>query len=109
MVYDKNNMIEGENEIGEFSFDVLYTPGHKDDCITIYFKKDRIMFCGDFIFRNSVGRCDLPGGNIGDMIKSINKIKEYDDDIVIYPGHGDSTTIGYEKNNNIYFLDVNFI
>ena len=62
------------------------------------------MFSGDFIFKESVGRCDLPGGNIGDMIKSINKIKEYDDDIVIYPGHGDSTTIGYEKNNNIYFF-----
>ena len=109
MVYDRNNMVEGENKIGEFIFDVVYTPGHKEDCITIYFKDEKIMFCGDFIFRDCVGRCDLPGGNIGDMIESINKIKKYDDDIVIYPGHGDSTTIRYEKNNNMYFLDVSMI
>ena len=109
MVYDRNNMVEGENKIGEFIFDVVYTPGHKEDCITIYFKDEKIMFCGDFIFRDCVGRCDLPGGNIIDMIESINKIKRYDDDIVIYPGHGDSTMIGYEKNNNMYFLDVSLI
>lgn len=109
MVYDKNNMNEGENRIGDFCFDVIYTPGHKEDLVTIYFKKEKVMFCGDFIFRDCIGRCDLPGGNINDMIKSINKIKKYDDDTIIYSGHGDSTTIGYEKNNNMYFLDVNLL
>ena len=108
-VYDKNNMNEGINRIGEFIFNVIYNPGHKEDCISIYFKEDKIMFCGDFIFRDSIGRCDLPGGNIRDMIESINKIKKYDKDIVIYPGHGDKTTLGYEINNNMYFLDINYI
>ena len=108
-VYDKNNMNEGINKIDNFMFDVIYTPGHKEDCICIYFKDDNVMFVGDFIFRNSIGRCDLPGGNIKDMIDSICKIKKYDKDIVIYPGHGDKTTLEYEINNNIYFLDINYI
>ena len=60
------------------------------------------MFTGDFVFKDSVGRCDLPGGNPRDMINSIGKIKKYDD-ILIYPGHGDKTTLNYEKSNNIYF------
>lgn len=109
MVYDKNNMYEGNNIIGKFNFEVIYTPGHKEDAISIYFKESKLMFCGDFIFRDSIGRCDLPGGNIKEMIESINKIKKYDRDTVIYSGHGESTTLEYEINNNMYFMDVNYI
>lgn len=108
-VYDRNNMNEGNNKIDNFIFEVIYTPGHKEDCITIYFKEDKVMFCGDFIFRDSIGRCDLAGGNIKEMINSIEKIKKYNRDIIIYPGHGDKTSLGYEINNNIYFLDINMI
>ena len=108
-VYDKNNMNEGINRIDNFIFDIIYTPGHKEDCISIYFKDDKVMFVGDFMFRDSIGRCDLDGGNIEEMIESISMIKKYDSDIVIYPGHGDKTTLGYEINNNMYFLDVNYI
>ena len=61
------------------------------------------MFCGDFIFKGCIGRCDLAGGDIRIMMKSIDKIKKYNDDIIVYPGHGDKTTLGYEKENNIYF------
>lgn len=102
MVYDINNLVEGKNKISDFNFCVIYTLGHKEDAITLYFEDEGIMFTGDFIFRNCVGRCDLPGGNPQDMIKSIEKIKEYKD-CLIYPGHGDSTTLGYEIENNIYF------
>jgi len=108
-VYDKNNMKEGNNLVENFAFEVIYTPGHKDDAITIYFKKGKMMFCGDFIFRDNIGRCDLPGGDISEMIKSIEKIKKYDSDTLIYPGHGIKTTLGYEINNNIYFLDKKLI
>ena len=104
-VYDINNLTEGINKIGKFIFEVIYTPGHKEDLITIYFKKDKCMFCGDFIFKDSIGRCDLSGGNIIEMLKSINKIKEYPKDITIYPGHGTKTTLGYEINNNPYFKE----
>lgn len=102
MVYDINNLSEGENKISDFNFNVIYTPGHKEDAITIYFVKENIMFTGDFIFRDSIGRCDLPGGNLEEMIKSIEKIKTYGDSL-IYPGHGDKTTLKYEINNNMYF------
>ena len=108
-VYDKNNMLEGENQIDDFNFDVIYTPGHKEDAITIYFKEKKLMFCGDFIFRDNIGRCDLPGGDIEMMKESISKIKNYDNDIEIYPGHGSKTNLGYEIENNLYFLDINML
>lgn len=108
-VYDKNNLKEGINKIDEYLFEVIYTPGHKEDCITIYFKEDKCMFCGDFIFRDSIGRCDLPGGNIREMINSINRIKKYNKDTVIYPGHGDKTTLEYEINNNMYLININML
>ena len=102
-MYDINNLVEGNNTIGVFNFQVIFTPGHKEDLITIYFKKYKMMFVGDFIFKDGIGRCDLPGGNVSEMIKSIDKIKEYPKDIIIYPGHGEETTLGYEINNNPYF------
>ena len=108
-VYDKNNMNEGMFKINDFSFNVIWTPGHRDDCISTFCSDDGVMFVGDFIFRDSIGRVDLPGGNLSKMIDSINKIKKYDRDIVIYPGHGDNTTLGYEIDNNIYFKNINFI
>ena len=93
----------------KFKFEVIYTPGHKEDAITIYFKENKCMFCGDFIFRDSIGRCDLHGGDIKEMLESIKKIKKYDKDTVIYPGHGDKTTLEYEINNNMYFLDISLL
>lgn len=107
-VYDINNMCEGKNVIGNFNFEVIYTPGHKEDAITIYFRDENVMFTGDFLFKGSIGRCDLPGGNIFDMIASINKIKEYGNSLV-YPGHGDSTNLLYEIKNNIYFKNTSIL
>ena len=88
--------------IKPFKYEIIDTPGHKEDSVTYYFKDDKVMFVGDFLFKNSIGRCDLKGGNESEMLKSINNIKKYDNDIVIYPGHGDSTMLGYEKENNVY-------
>jgi len=89
-------MNEGMFSIGDFNFEVIYTPGHKEDAITIYFKELDSMFCGDFIFKDGIGRCDLPGGDINEMIKSIDKMKNYNSNIVIYPGHGDMAYLGEE-------------
>lgn len=100
-IYDRNNMLEKEYNLDGFKFEVIYTPGHTKDSITIYFKDEKCMFTGDFIFKNSIGRTDL-GGNILDMQESINKFKKYTD-VIIYPGHGEKTTINYEKENNYYF------
>ena len=98
-VIDYKNKI---NNIGPFKYEIIDTPGHKDDSVTYYFKDSKVMFVGDFIFKDSIGRCDLLGGNINEMKKSINLIKKYDSNIVLYPGHGDKTTLGYEIKNNMY-------
>ena len=89
-------------KIGDFSFLIIRTPGHKEDSVTYYFKEYKKMFVGDFIFRGTIGRCDLEGGNIKDMKNSLNIIKKYDKDVKLYPGHGDITTIGYELEYNPY-------
>ena len=102
--YDKIiNVEEIEYDIKDFKFKVIYTPGHRNDLVTFYFYEENIMFVGDFIFKDSIGRCDLEYANINDMRKSIEKMKAYDDSIIIAPGHGEETTLGYEKNNNFYF------
>ena len=61
------------------------------------------MFTGDFLFKQTVGRTDLPTGSQKEMENSLKKIKDYPDDIIIYPGHGQKTNLKYEKKNN-YFL-----
>lgn len=106
-VYEYQNLEEKEYKINDFTFNVIYTKGHTDDSVTFYFEKEKIMFTGDFLFENSIGRTDLPTGNFNEMLKSIELIKNYDDDIIIYPGHGNKTKLGLEKINNYWFDSVN--
>lgn len=103
--YNKNNLIEGQNKIGKFTFDIIYTLGHLDDSISIYFTDEKIMFVGDFIFKGSIGRWDL-GGNQVDMKNSIKLILKYDKDIKLYPGHFATTTLGLEEENLKYYLNI---
>ena len=102
-VYRYSNLDEGEVKIDKFKLEVIYTPGHLMDCVTYYFREDAIMFTGDFLFYDTIGRCDLVGSDYNEMKISINKIKNYADDIVIYPGHGKSTSLWREKRYNPYF------
>lgn len=104
-IFKKSNIVDmKEIEVGTFKFIPMLTPGHSSDSVTFYFKEEKVMFVGDFIFRDTVGRCDLPTGDSALMDKSIEMIKQYDDDITLYPGHGDETTLGREKEYNLYFL-----
>lgn len=80
----------------KFNYEIIETPGHTNDSKTYYFKKNNIMFTGDFIFKNGIGRTDLGGSN-KDMKESLEMIKNYPDHTIIYPGHGSSTTLGEEK------------
>ena len=88
-----------------FNYEVIDTKGHTMDSKTFYFKEDKIMFTGDFLFNSSIGRTDL-GGNNELMIESLKKISKYDDDITIYPGHGDITKLGIEKENINYYKEI---
>lgn len=88
--------IKANNDINYFDLEVIKTPGHTSDSVTFYFKEDKVMFTGDFLFERSIGRMDLPTGSYEDMKKSLEKIKEYPQDITIYPGHGNSSMLGKE-------------
>lgn len=105
-VFNKENLKEGNNTINNFEFEVIYTPGHYPDLITIYFNDENIMFVGDFIFKNSIGRYDFPESSIKDMKNSINKILKYDNSITLYPGHYEKTTLGEEREMFNYFLSI---
>lgn len=94
-IYDYNNLNEGINKIDEFTFEVIHTPGHTKDSICIYFNEENIMFVGDFLFNNGIGRTDLGGSDL-DMHNSLIKISRYQKDIKIYPGHGDMSILGKE-------------
>ncbi len=105
-IFKKSNLTDlKEVSVGTFSFVPIMTPGHSSDSVTFYFKEDNAMFVGDFIFKDTVGRCDLPTGSSEEMDKSIEKIKAYDDSISLYPGHGEETTLGREKQYNLYFIE----
>lgn len=102
-IYKYDVLEEKEYNIGNFKFDVIFNPGHSKDSVSYYFKKYNTLFSGDFIFYESIGRCDLPTGSISDMEESIDKIKKYNKDIIIYPGHGEDTTLSHEIEFNPYF------
>lgn len=91
--------------IGNEVFMVLHCPGHSPGHIVLWNKIQKFIFMGDVLFRNSIGRSDLPGGNIKILIKSIKtKLLSLGDDIVFLPGHGPHSTIGHERLNNPFLL-----
>ena len=93
---------EGETILlGEDELKVLATPGHSPGSICFYCKAQHFVISGDVLFRLSVGRTDLPGGDFDTLMASIrNKLYTLPDETRVYPGHGDPTSIGFEKKNN---------
>ena len=88
-------------DFGEIKVETRFTPGHTPGHIIFYLPEADIVFCGDLIFRESVGRTDLPGGNHLQLINSIeNQIKPLPDHTRLLSGHGPETTVGYEKKHN---------
>jgi glyoxylase-like metal-dependent hydrolase (beta-lactamase superfamily II) len=95
--------IDEENTIllGSDKFEILFTPGHSPGSISFYCRDQEFVIGGDVLFKTGIGRTDLPGGNFEVLINSIqNKLFQLPDEVVVYPGHGPSTTIGYEKTHN---------
>lgn len=91
--------------IEDITFQILHCPGHSRGGIALLW--DGHLFCGDILFKGSIGRTDFPGGDINVLLENIkNKILPLDDDIVVLPGHGPATTIGQEKRNNPFLQDI---
>jgi hydroxyacylglutathione hydrolase len=87
--------------LGNFCFEVHHTPGHCLGHVIFLLKQDRLVFSGDLIFMQSVGRTDFPGGSWETMLKSIQEdILSLPDDFRILPGHGPETTVGQERRTN---------
>lgn len=92
---------QGNFELAPFQFEILYTPGHSPDHVSLYFKKEDVLIAGDVLFRESIGRTDLYRGNFELLATSIReKLYPLPDRTVVYPGHGPETTIGHEKKKN---------
>lgn len=94
----------GPLSIGSFNMHVLETPGHSPGSVTFYFKNERVAFAGDLLFKQSVGRTDLHGGDQDTLMRSIDRIiAELPHDTTFYPGHGPTTTLRQEVKNNPFF------
>ena len=93
---------EGEIiQLGKTSIQVLHTPGHTPGGLSFYIESDHIIFTGDTLFQGSVGRTDLPGGNLEEEINSIKtKILTLPSDTIIYSGHGPKSSVEWEKKHN---------
>ena len=88
---------------GNTELQVLHTPGHSQGGVSLYCKADGLLFSGDTLFFNSIGRADLPGGDEQQLIDSIkSRLLTLPDTTTVLPGHGLQTTIGYERTNNPY-------
>lgn len=84
--------------LGGQALKILFTPGHSPASICLYNEKDKWVIGGDVLFYESIGRTDLPGGNFNALINSIRtQLFTLPDDVVVYPGHGQETRIGYER------------
>jgi glyoxylase-like metal-dependent hydrolase (beta-lactamase superfamily II) len=81
--------------------EVLYTPGHTEGSICLYFAPQELLLAGDTLFEGSIGRTDLPGGDSRKILRSIhNRLLTLPDEVTVVPGHGYTTTIGQERNEN---------
>lgn len=92
--------------IGRASVEVRHTPGHSPGHVIFRVKQERLVFCGDLIFRSGVGRADLPGGDWPTLLTSIKtEILSLPDDTRLLSGHGPETTVGFERGTNPFLLD----
>ena len=90
-----------EMTLADMTFRVIATPGHTAGGCCYYFEEAGFLVSGDTLFQESVGRTDFPTGSMGTLIRSIkDKLFVLPEDTKVYPGHGDSTTIGHEKKYN---------
>lgn len=91
-------------DVGEMHFEFISTPGHTEGSVCII--SGNMIFSGDTLFFDTCGRCDMIGGNYGDMLKSLKRIYQLPGDYDVFPGHGESTTLMREREKNIYMSEA---
>ena len=100
---EPDHLIEngGSISVGDTDLKVIFAPGHSPGHQVFYSKENNTLIGGDVLFRESIGRTDLPGGDHETLLRSIKtNIFTLPEDTIVYPGHGPSTTVGYERTNN---------
>ena len=94
-------------ELAGFEIDVLFTPGHSPGHVTYSFGDEEAVFSGDVLFKGSVGRTDLPGGNWGTLLESIRMLVDtLPETTTVYPGHMGITTLGAERASNPFLVEL---
>lgn len=92
---------QGPMQLGAFEFEVIRTPGHSPGSVSFYFAEDQAIISGDVLFYRGIGRTDLVGGDYQQLEVTIRqKLYVLPEEVIVYSGHGNSTTIGEEKRNN---------
>lgn len=95
IIFGNNNKLE-----------IIFAPGHSPGSVCFYCAKEHFIISGDVLFKEGIGRTDLPKGNHKDLLKSIREnLLTLPNETVVYSGHGESTNIGYEKQNNQYLIN----
>jgi hydroxyacylglutathione hydrolase len=94
LLRDGDDIVIGDH----LTFKVIHTPGHTPGGVC--FLSDDVIFTGDSLFYASIGRTDFPGGSYPQLIASVKKLMTLDDALTVLPGHGENTTIGFERTHN---------
>ena len=92
--------LRGLRSVEGLEVEIIETPGHTPGGVCYYFPKDKLLLSGDTLFAGSVGRTDLPGGDMATLMDSLQKLTALPDDTLVIPGHGMHTRIALEKSGN---------
>lgn len=103
--FEVDELLEGKSstEAGGVTWKLFHVPGHSPDSVCFLWEAQKLLFGGDVLFRDSIGRTDFPGGSMRQLVEGIQtKLLTLPDDTLVYPGHGPHTSIGVERWENEY-------
>ena len=107
-IQSTSDLTPGSMNIGDFSFEVIHTPGHTPGSCSLYFKEEGKLLSGDTLFSGSVGRYDFKYSDKGDLLKSVEKLLQLPEETAVYPGHGEDTLIQLENMKGTVTLLSNY-